>query len=233
MRRSRRGMPRRDRHRRTLSPALRLPKELQVIRLRILVVLHEMKREGLSISAISRNTGLDRRTVRKFLERGLEAPAYGPRDPRPRLLGPYEDYLRERMRACPGLSGRRLLREIAVLGYAGGYTAVTDYMREIRATLPTPFERCFETVPGQQAQVDFASFTVAGGVFTDEPGVRRNLWLFSFVLANIRWLWGRSCSDQRLGTVLRCHVMAFEASGGAPDEVLYVSRVNLGGTRSS
>ena len=103
-----------------------------MVDLRMIVVIHDLKRQGLSVSAIARKTGLDRKTVRKYLQRGLEGPLYGPRAPRPRLIEPFEDYLRERITACQGLSGRRLLREITALGYAGGYTAVTDCLREIR-----------------------------------------------------------------------------------------------------
>ncbi len=32
----------------------------------------ELKRQGLGVSAIARQTGLDRKTVRKYLERGLD-----------------------------------------------------------------------------------------------------------------------------------------------------------------
>ena len=42
------------------------------------------------------------------------------RQPRPRLLDPYTDHLSQRIAAFPGLSGRRLWREIAGLGYSGG-----------------------------------------------------------------------------------------------------------------
>ena len=41
----------------------------------------ELKRQGLGVSAIARQTGLDRKTVKKYLERGLDAPVYGPREP--------------------------------------------------------------------------------------------------------------------------------------------------------
>ena len=182
------------------------------------VMIHDLKRQGLSISEIGRRTGRDRKTVRKYLDQGLEVPVYGPRDERPRLLGPYEAYLSERVRAYPGLSGRRLLREIRECGYGGGYTAVTDFLRLVRPALPAPFERRFETPPGQQAQADFAQFRVA---FADEPSCTRILWLFTMVLGHSRWLWGRFCLAQDLGTVLRCHIEAFGAIGGTPREVLY------------
>jgi hypothetical protein len=41
------------------------------------------------------------------------------------------------------------------------------------------------------------------------------------VLGHSRWLWGRFCASQNLQTVMRCHVAAFTAMGGAPQEVLY------------
>lgn len=181
-------------------------------------MIHDLKRQGLAVAAIARKTGLDRKTVRKYLDRGLEAPVYGPRQPRPRLLEPYEDYLRGRITNFPDLSGRRLLREIEALGYNGGYTAVTDFLRDVRPPQRPAFERRFETPPGKQAQVDFAEFKVD---FTDEPGVTRKVWLFSMVLGHSRWLWGRFCAGQDLQTVLRCHIAAFDAMDGTPAEVLY------------
>lgn len=48
-----------------------------------LFVIHELRHQGLSISAIARHTGLDRKTERKYLKQGLQAPRYGPRAPRP------------------------------------------------------------------------------------------------------------------------------------------------------
>lgn len=180
-------------------------------------MIHDLRRQGLGIAAIARRTGLDRKTVRKYLDKGLEGPRYGPRRPRPRLLEPYEDYLRGRVTDHPELSGRRLMREIVERGYAGGYTTVTDFLREARPA-PAGFERRFETPPGKQAQVDFAHFKA---VFDDEPDRVRTVWLFSLVLAHSRWLWGRFCLGQNLQTVLRCHIAAFEAIGGVPAEILY------------
>lgn len=190
----------------------------QVKGLREIVLIHNLKKQGLSISAIARKVGCDRKTVRKHLERGLEAPVYGPRAPRDRIIEPFEHYLQERVQAFPDLSGARLLREIRELGYEGGYTMVTDFLREVRPAKQTQFERRFETPPGKQAQVDFAEFTVE---FTDDPGVIRKVWLFSMVLGHSRWLWGRFVASQNLQSVLRCHIAAFAAMGGAVEEILY------------
>lgn len=186
--------------------------------LREIVLIHDLKKQGLSVTAIARMAGCDRKTVRKYLELGLEAPSYGPREPRARAIEPFEDYLRERVQAFPDLTGARLLREIRKMGYGGGYTAVTDYLRSVRPDRRTRFERRFETPPGKQAQVDFAEFSVG---FTDEPGITRKVWLFSIILGHSRWLWGRFVASQNLQSVLRCHIAAFAAMGGVPEEILY------------
>lgn len=87
-----------------------------MVRLWEVVMIHDLRRQGLSISAIARKLGLDRKTVRKHLEVGVVAPIYGPREPRPRQIAPFEPYLRDRILAFPDLSGRRLLREIRGMG---------------------------------------------------------------------------------------------------------------------
>lgn len=181
-------------------------------------MINDLKEQGLSLTAIARKVGCDRKTVRKYLERGLEGPTYGPRQPRDRLLDPYEIYLRERVLTFSDLSGARLLREIRAMGYEGGYTAVTDFLRDVRPPARTQFERRFETPPGRQAQVDFAEFTVG---FIDEPGVTRKVWLFSIILGHSRWLWGRFVASQNLQSVMRCHIAAFTAMNGVPEEILY------------
>jgi len=189
-----------------------------VIRLGELVMILDLHRQGLSVSAIARKLERDRKTVRKYIERGLAAPAYGPRQPRPSVVTPFAPYLQERVAAFPELTGSRLLREIKELGYAGGYTAVKEFLRTIRPRALQAFERRFETPPGKQAQVDFAFFRTT---FTDQPGAERIIWLFSLVLGHSRMLWGRFVAHQDLQTVLRCHIAAFEAFGGAPAEILY------------
>ena len=193
-------------------------REHAVIDLGELVMILDLHRQGLCVSAIARESGVDRKTVRKYIERGLEAPSYSPRQPRQTVIDPFTGYLRERVTAYPGLTGRRLFREVKELGYDGGYTAVTDFLRDVRPVPAKGFEVRFETPPGEQGQVDFARFHV---VFTDEPQTPCIVWLFSLVLGFSRQIWARFVVHQDLATVLRCHVAAFEALGGSPREILY------------
>jgi transposase len=180
----------------------------------------ELHRQGLSITAIARRTGRDPKTIRKYVERGVEVPAYGPRSAgRPSKLAPFRNFLQEKITAFPDLSAVRLTREIRAMGYSGAYTAVKRYLSAIRPKNgPKPFEVRFETPPGVQAQVDFARFVVE---FSDDPGSRRIVWLFSLVLGHSRFLFARYVMHQDLQTLLRCHMQAFEAIGGVPIEILY------------
>jgi transposase len=93
-----------------------------------LIVILDLHRPGLSISAIARRTGRDPKTIRKYIARGLEPPACGPRQAgRPGKLAPYLEYLRERIVAFPDLNAVRLTRELRERGYTGAYTAVKRF----------------------------------------------------------------------------------------------------------
>ena len=94
-----------------------------------------------------------------------------------------------------------------------GLTAVKRAVRGVRPDPVASFEVRFETAPGEQAQVDLTRFEVE---FTDEPGVKRIVWLFSLVLGYSRLIWGRFVVHQDMQSVLRCHIAALEAIGGAP-----------------
>jgi transposase len=189
-----------------------------VVTLGEVVMILELHRQGLQVAAIARQLGIDRKTVAKYIARGLEPPCYGPRAPRPKGTDPFLPYLRERLAAYPGLTAVRLWRELRDRGYAGGYTAVKRAVHDLRPPRTAPFETRFETVPGEQAQVDLARFEL---VFADEPGVTRIVWLFSMVLGYSRLIWARFVVHQDLETVLRCHIAAFAALGGVPREILY------------
>jgi transposase len=133
-------------------------------------------------------------------------------------LDGFKAYIEGRLKAYPELCASRLLREIAGMGYTGGYTTVKDFVREVRPAKERGYEHRFETPAGKQAQVDFALFRVR---FLDSPDEERLVWLFSMVLGYSRHLWCRFVWRQDLATVVRCHMAAFEALGGVPREILY------------
>ena len=86
-----------------------------MVQLGELMMILELHRHGLSVTAIARRTGRDPKTVRKYIERGVEAPVYGPRSVgRPSKLAPFMGFLRERVVAFPDLSAARLIPSSAM-----------------------------------------------------------------------------------------------------------------------
>ena len=181
-------------------------------------MIHTLKSQGLSVSEIARQLKVDRKTVRKYLRFNADDPSAMQRKPRTRKLAAYEPYLLERVHQFPTLTATRLMREIRELGYAGSYTILSDYLRQVRPRDEVAFEVRFETPPGHQAQTDFATFAAR---FERQPNSPRRIYLFTMVLGHSRYLWGRFCDNQALQTVIWMHIRAFEGFGGVPKEILY------------
>src|ERR1700726_4702189 len=137
-----------------------------VIKLGELVMILDLHRQGLSVSAIARHLCIDRKTARSAIAKGLEPPKYKTRPPpRARITDPFESYLKERLAAYPGLTAVRLWREVKERGYAGGYSVLRDCVRDLRPPRTAGFEVRFETPPGEQAQVDFPASNASFGCF--------------------------------------------------------------------
>lgn len=175
----------------------------------------ELKRQGLSVQAISNTMGIDRKTVRKYLLQPGKVPVYGPRAPQPGKLDPFKPYLSERLKSGVW-NAQVLLRELRERSYTGGYTTLTDWLRPQRAAASVVAVRRFETLPGEQAQVDWGHL---GDL--EMNGITRQLWGFAFTLGYSRTMMAEAGFNQRLGTLLRMHEAAFHQLGGVPREILY------------
>ena len=115
-----------------------------------------LRRQGWSIRAIARETGLSRVTVRRYLEQPETVKGYGPRAPRPGKLDEFKGYLQSRIEAAhPGwIPATVLFREIRERGYRGGLSLLKAHLAPLKHGEPEPIVR-FETEPGEQMQADF------------------------------------------------------------------------------
>ena len=174
------------------------------------VMVKDLAQQGLTISEIARRTGHDRKTVRAQV-REAGPPRYGPRPPRPTKLMPYQAYvLRRRQEGV--INCTTLLRELRGQGYAGGITRLRQFVHPLRLQ-PREVATCrFETAPGEQAQVDWASF----GHFQGQ-----RLSAFVMTLGYSRMKYVEFTLSQDLETFLTCHLHAFTAFGGVPQTLLY------------
>jgi transposase len=169
-----------------------------------------LKRQGKSLRAIAMELGLSVNTVRKYLVQN-ESPRYKPRAPRKGKLDAYKDYLRRRMEsAAPAhLPAPVLFREIKEQGFEGKITILRDYLLSIRPKGgEDPLVR-FETEPGVQMQVDWVEFK------------KDHLSAFVATLGYSRASFVEYVENERIETLVACHVKALEYFGGVPKEVLY------------
>jgi transposase len=92
--------------------------------------VRDLAHNGATISAIARQTGLDRKTVRKFIE-APTCPEPQPRLKRGSILDPYKAYVRQRWDAgCR--TAIHLWRELQALGFTGGRMVVVDFVAQLR-----------------------------------------------------------------------------------------------------
>lgn len=109
----------------------------------------ELKRRGLSHSAIARRLGLSRETVIRWLQHG-SFPERRDASPRVRQLDPFLPHLQERWREG-AINAALLYREIRALGYPGTYWQVRDLVQRWRTSEPLPGRRSRRTASPRQS----------------------------------------------------------------------------------
>jgi transposase len=183
--------------------------------------------EGKGIRAISRQTGLGRKKVRKLLAvaRGKRKP--GPARPRTSILSPYDSDIRQMLEDCADIRAPAVLERLREKGYLGGVTVVRDRLQQLR---PRPKQEAFFTrsyEPGRMLQVDWADFGFA------IPGCARRVSAFVAALAYSRYLFLLFTLSQAMGCFLRCMDLALRFFGGRTlvdvfDNMATVVRERLG-----
>ena len=114
------------------------------------------------------------------------------------------------------LNTRKLLRELKARGYQGGLTQLILYVQPYRTSREERAVLRFETLPGQQAQVDWGSFG-----YISHEGRQQRLYAFVMTLGYSRMLYLEFTTRTDVSIWLRCHQHAFEYFGGVPEEMLH------------
>lgn len=108
-----------------------------------------------------------------------------------------------------------ILDEIRALGYTGGGTILRTFMHPLRPIIREKATVRFETAPGEQAQVDW------GRVSVDWDGRKKRLYVFVMILCYSRMMYVEFTEDEKLETLMGCHVRAMEYFGGVTRTCLY------------
>lgn len=111
------------------------------------------ERQGLTVAQIAEARGLHRHTVTAWLAR----PQYRQRHRHPRAsqLDPFKTDIIGWLQRHP-LSATQVFQRLREQGYSGGYTILTDYIRQVRPRHPPAYLK-LAFAPGECAQVDWGS----------------------------------------------------------------------------
>ena len=165
------------------------------------------------VGTIATQLGAHPDQVRRVLGLGEARAASAPRA---RLVDPYRPFIDDTLARYPRLRATRLYDMLRERGYPGSVRTVRELVASVR---PKPRREPYlltETLPGEQAQVDWAfvgKLAVSGG--------ERALWLFVMVLGHSRALWGEFVLDLSVHSLCRSLVRGATAFGGVPRQWLF------------
>ncbi|MFF3689679.1 IS21 family transposase [Streptomyces sp. NPDC002187] len=185
---------------------------------------------AMSLREIAKETGLNRRTVAKYLsgETPIAPPRRAPNgQPYRRVVDEVAPLIDAMLRAEILLKGAVIHeRLVAEYGFAGSYQRIKLYLQEARPRIAeelgiSPSElaglhRRFEVVPGAQAQVDWGD----EGNILAHVGIPK-VYSFHMTLSYSRDPFCCFTTSQDLATFFDCHRQAFAHFGGVPMSIVY------------
>jgi transposase len=166
------------------------------------------------VGTIAQQLGVHHTTVQRVLQQsGVEARVLAPR---PSVVEPFIPLIVETLEKYPRLTAVRLYEMARERGYAGSPDHFRRVVARHRPRKPAEAFQRLTTLPGEQAQVDWAHF---GRVQVGQAV--RKLYAFVMVLSWSRHVTVRFFLGSSMPYFLRGHVDAFERFGGVPRVLLY------------
>ena len=176
-------------------------------------------RQGVSKRQILRETGMHWKTLEKILHNSLP-PGYQRTKPaRKSKIGPYLDRIRDVLKQDKTLpkkqrhTAKRIMERLKSEGFAGGYTAVKEAVRQLMLTSQEVFMPLSHT-PGE-AQVDF------GTALVKMAGVLRKFMFFVMVLPHSDVFFVKAYERECTETFWDGHVSAFKFFKRVPCRISY------------
>ncbi|MCF8076633.1 MAG: IS21 family transposase [Desulfotignum sp.] len=174
--------------------------------------IHRLNNMQFSSRHIARQLGLDRETVKKYIDQ--PDITCQKRPGRVSKLDPYRDLIQQMVNDYPQIKAPVVLQHIQAKGFAGEITIVRDYLKQIRQDKKQAFIR-FESRPGEQFQIDWGHF---GGLAYGKSA--RKLYALVVIESHSRVLFVVFTHSQKQATLHQCLVAAFLYFGGTPKELV-------------
>jgi transposase len=170
--------------------------------------------EHWKVGTIAAQLGVHPDLVRRVL--GIGVPRTPDASPRPSMLDPYREFIELTLNRYPTLCATRLYDMLRERGYRGAVRTLRTYVATVRPRKRRDVFLRTETLPGEQAQVDWAHVAKL-----PVPGGERALWLFVIVLSHSRALWAEFVFDLTVYSLCRSLVRAAAELGGVTRQWLF------------
>jgi len=180
------------------------------------VMIRNLYQQGVKKTEIGQMLGMDRKTVAKYVNR-TSSPKYKTRPQKNSKLEPYYGYIKDKLDKY-NLTSEKIYENIKTIGYTGGYGIVNKYVQSIKQERKIKAVLRFETMPGEQAQVDWGYF---GRFYDQEKKKHIKLNCFFMILGYSRTLYIEFFERADLTNFLIGHNNAFRYFGGYTKEILY------------
>jgi len=162
-----------------------------------------LHRQGHSMRFIAKKLGMHRNTVKKFIL-GKRFPEYHRSEGRGCILAPFVRVIQDWL-GQDDYRASWVFDRLKPIGYEGSYETVKKFIQPIIEQQARIAYARFETMPGLQAQVDWADFQIAE---------------FILVLGYCRAIYAEFVNRCTLESFLDGHIRAFHYLGGVPAELL-------------
>lgn len=179
-------------------------------------MIKKLLKNGMSKSEIARRLGISRETVRKYANKPDGYVPVIKRAVVENQVDPYLPHIAKMLETAKQeeveIPTTVIYEEIKGLGYQGSLRWLQQVMQkyELRRRVKEEEQLVrFETKPGQQMQVDWIEFP------------KDNLSAFVATLGFSRTTYVEYVDNEKVETLLGCHMNAFNYFGGVPKECLY------------
>lgn len=179
-------------------------------------MIKKLLKQGLSKSEIARRLGICRKTVRKYANLPDDYVPVINRTPVENIVDPYLPHIAKMLETAKEeqvfIPTTVIYDEIKALGYEGSLRWLQNIMLkyELRKRIDEDEKIIkFETDSGKQMQVDWVEIP------------KDNLSAFVATMGYSRTSYVEYVNNEKVETLLSCHMNAFEYFGGVPIECLY------------
>jgi len=178
-------------------------------------MIKKFLKKGMSKSAVARKLGISRNTVARYANKPDGYIPVIEKESKDTTVDPYLPHIKEMLQTAKDqdvhIPTTVIFEDIKKLGYTGSLRWLQQVMQrhELRDRILKEELVRFETNPGKQFQVDWIEFP------------KNNLSAFVATMGHSRVSYVQYVNNEKIETLIECHLNAFKYFGGVPHEGLY------------